>query len=149
MINGRATEALHVLGVTSHVVKVVSAHEDGIVPYVAHTLGFGTVQVQNPWPEVIVTSSTCMHSSRPLSTCLPAALGVRSGWRGSQSCTCSEALSSVNCMGTYPPRLPLESEGPHTGRQLSGVMSTSSKDGGVAWHFVAWRGTCVAWRGVV
>ena len=70
-------------------------HRDGLIPFLAHQLGLGTVQVQFPWPELIITTDSCMHPKCEIQTCLP--VDLRLGWRASEPCECSERLLGLNC----------------------------------------------------
>ena len=70
-------------------------HHDGLLPFLAHSLGYDTLQVQFPFPEMIAARSECMHSVRSIRTCVPVSL--RAGWHASRPCACSEDVLSLNC----------------------------------------------------
>lgn len=70
---------------------------DALLPPMAHALGYDTVQVTYPFPEIVVLHASCMSQGTLLRTCAPAGL-LRSGL-DMHPCKCNESLKSLNCVG--------------------------------------------------
>ena len=99
VLSDRFSEAQAMLAFPSDAAFVTEYyHRDGFLPYLAHSLAYDTLQVQFPFPELIVARSECMHGERSIRTCVPVRLSA--GWQANRPCTCSEDVLSLNCDST-------------------------------------------------
>ena len=69
----------------------------------AHALGIDTVQLQSGadnMPELIATTHGCLSQPKPLGTCPPEDVPLRTGDDAALACNCSESSVLLNCHGS-------------------------------------------------
>ena len=75
------------------------------VPFLANQVGLDTVQMVEPFPQVILTTDSCMHGAHSIGSCPPPGTVLRSGCQATHGhchCHCAESKNNqgpgmLNC----------------------------------------------------